>query len=74
MNKLLSLSRDNAFKVIDNYIDDLSPELANKMLKVLMTLQINKVLTRDEFNVLYKKLHRVIWDFHFKDEISYLNK
>jgi hypothetical protein len=74
MNKLLSLSRDNAFKVIDNYIDDLSPELANKMLKVLMTLQIKKILTRDEFNVLYKKLHRVIWDFHFKDEISYLNK
>jgi hypothetical protein len=74
MNKLLSLSQDNAFKVIDNYIDDLSPELANKMLKILMALQINKVLTRDEFNVLYKKLHRVIWDFHFKDEISYLNK
>ena len=40
MNKLLSLSQDKAFKVIDNYIDDLSPELANKMLKVLMTLQI----------------------------------
>ena len=74
MNKLLSLSRDKAFKVIDNYIDDLSPELANKMLKVLMTLQIKKILTRDEFNVLYKKIHRVIWDFHFKDEISYLNK
>ena len=74
MNKLLSLSQDNAYDTLNNYIDDLSPELANKMLKILMALQINKVLTRDEFNVLYKKLHRVIWDFHFKDEISYLNK
>ena len=60
MNKLLSLSQDNAYDTLDNYIDDLSPELANKMLKILMALQINKVLTRDEFNVLYKKLHKVI--------------
>ena len=52
MNKLLSLSQDNAYDTLDNYIDDLSPELANKMLKILMALQINKVLTRDEFNVL----------------------
>lgn len=73
MNKLLSLSQDNAYDTLDNYIDDLSPELANKMLKILMALQINKVLTRDEFNVLYKKLHKVIWDMQFGDEISYLN-
>ena len=73
MNKLLSLSQDNAYDTLNNYIDDLPTDLANKMLKILMALQINKVLTRDEFNVLYKKLHKVIWDMQFGDEISYLN-
>ena len=41
MNKLLSLSQDNAYDTLNNYIDDLPTDLANKMLKILMALQIN---------------------------------
>ena len=42
MNKLLSLSQDNAYDTLDNYIDDLSPELANKMLKILLQVYLKE--------------------------------
>ena len=48
MNKLLSLSQDNAYDTLNNYIDDLPTDLANKMLKILMALQINSPVNRQD--------------------------